>query len=275
MTEGLGLWLRRARETRQLSLEDVEKQLRIRRRYLQALEVGDYSALPGAIQARGFLRNYARFLGVPVDEALARYEAEVEGRPMQPRPRPIPEERRNPDVARPSVFPSPPTEEEEAHPVNTAPRALLPVLLGAMFVFLLITIGAFVFLQLMESAPPDVAPVATPAQSVPAPQPTPTQQVLNSGEFIPSPDGMVTLRLDPTQHVWVRLVADEAVIFQGIAAPGQPLQATASVQVQVETGNGGAFDLVVNGIAWGTLGGDGQIVRRAWTPQGEIALQLP
>ena len=76
MTEGLGLWLRRAREAQQLTLDDVEKKLRIRRRYLQALEAGDYSALPGQIQTRGFLRNYARFLGVPPEEALARYEEE-------------------------------------------------------------------------------------------------------------------------------------------------------------------------------------------------------
>ena len=40
MSDGLGLWLRRARETQQLTLEDVEKALRVRRRYLQALEVG-------------------------------------------------------------------------------------------------------------------------------------------------------------------------------------------------------------------------------------------
>lgn len=275
MTEGLGLWLRRARETRQLSLEDVEKKLRIRRRYLQALEVGDYSALPGAIQARGFLRNYARFLGVPVDEALARYEAEVEGRPMQPRARPIPEERRNPDMERPSVFPSPPSEEEETQLADTAPRALLPIFLGAMLLFLLIAAGAFAYLQFMESAPQVATPQPTQVQSAPAPQPAPTQQLLAGGDFIPSLDGAVTLRLDPTQHVWVRVVADDAVIFQGIAAPGQPLQAVASTQAQVETGNGGAFNLAINGVDWGALGGAGQIVRRAWSPQGEIALQAP
>lgn len=275
MTEGLGLWLRRARETRQLSLEDVEKQLRIRRRYLQALELGDYSALPGQIQARGFLRNYARFLGVPVEEALARYEAEVEGRPLQPRARPVPDENRNPDITRPSVFPSPPSEEEETHPASTMPKTLMPILLGAMGLFLLITIGAFIYLQFMEAQPPVVAPTPTLEQATVAAPVVPTQQVLTSGDFVPNLDGTVTLRLSPTQHVWVRLVADDNVIFQGIATPGQPLEASASTQVQVETGNGGAFSLSVNDVDWGTLGDIGQVVRRAWSPQGEIALQVP
>ena len=67
MVDGLGLWLRRARENHQLSLDDVERVLKIRSRYLQALEVGDYATLPGIVQARGFLRNYARFLGLPVE----------------------------------------------------------------------------------------------------------------------------------------------------------------------------------------------------------------
>ena len=49
MVDGLGLWLRRARENRQLSLGDVEHALKIRIRYLQALEVGDYTTLPGMV----------------------------------------------------------------------------------------------------------------------------------------------------------------------------------------------------------------------------------
>ncbi len=105
MSDGLGLWLRRTRETRQISLPDAEKALRIRRRYLQALEMGDYAALPGEIQARGFLRNYARYLNLPVEEALARYDAEIQGRPMQPRAYTnLAAETRAPIVNRPSVF---------------------------------------------------------------------------------------------------------------------------------------------------------------------------
>ena len=275
MTEGLGLWLRRAREAQQLTLDDVEKKLRIRRRYLQALEAGDYSALPGQIQTRGFLRNYARFLGVPPEEALARYEAEVEGRPWQPHTRSLPEETRNPALDRPTVFPSPPSEAEELRPARDLSHTLMSVFLGAMLVFLLVAVGAAVTLQFMGSAPQAAAPTSTPTPLPALTEVAPTPEILTGGAFTPSLDGTVTVRLEPTQHVWVRLVADGTVIFQGIAAPGQSLQATATTQVQVETGNGGAFNLFVNGADWGLLGGNGQLVRRAWSPQGEIALQVP
>ena len=55
--EVLGHQLRSAREARELSLDQVEQQTRIRAKYIEALEQGNHSALPSAVQARGFLRN--------------------------------------------------------------------------------------------------------------------------------------------------------------------------------------------------------------------------
>ncbi len=275
MAEGLGLWLRRAREMRNLTLEDAEKKLRIRHRYLQALELGDYTALPGEIQTRGFLRNYARFLGLPVDEALARYEAEAAGRPLQPRMRPAVDEARNPIAERPSVFAPPPIEEEIDRPAQELPRFLLPSLLGALILFALITLLSFLYLQFVAD---EAAPILTPTATLLAP-PLPTAAltpaVTPSADFIPAVDGTLTLQLLPTEHAWVRVVADGEVVFQGVATPGQPLQAVARAQCAVETGNGGAFNLTVNGVDWGALGGVGQISRRAWTPTGETPVSVP
>ena len=55
----LGAMLRQARESQALSLEEVEAQTRIRVKYLQALETGDFSVLPSITHARGFLRQMA------------------------------------------------------------------------------------------------------------------------------------------------------------------------------------------------------------------------
>ena len=153
MSDDLGIWLRRARETRQLTLEDAEKALRIRRRYLQALEMGDYTAMPGEVQARGFLRNYARFLALPTEEAVARYDAEIQGRPMQPRPRTPVVEQKSPLANRPSVFSPPPTEEEEAtSPSARIPSGLFQFLIIALVFFLLVAGGS---LDLVATRQPD------------------------------------------------------------------------------------------------------------------------
>jgi cytoskeletal protein RodZ len=62
--EILGSELRAARLQKELSLDEVEQELRIRAKFLGAIEAGDYSLLPSQVQARGFLRNYAQFLGL-------------------------------------------------------------------------------------------------------------------------------------------------------------------------------------------------------------------
>ncbi|HOT91894.1 MAG TPA: DUF4115 domain-containing protein [Anaerolineae bacterium] len=274
MSDGLGIWLRRARETRQITLEDAEKALRIRRRYLQALEMGDYTALPGEIQARGFLRNYARYLNLPVEEALARYDAEIQGRPMQPRMRPGPVEPKPPIVDRPTVFSPPPTEAEEARASGAhVPGVLFQVLIIALIFSLVVAAGAFIWLQIASrDASSAVTPSATVAETTaPIIQGTPTVPAA----FPASADGKISTRLVTEENAWISVSADANLVFQGIAAPGQVIEATANEMLLVATGNGGAFHLYINGTDWGPLGKTGEIVRRAWTPFGEVPLEQP
>lgn len=65
-----------AREASGFTLADVERSTRIRSRYLEAIETGDYARLPDGLPARGFVRLYARFLGMDEEQALAEYDAE-------------------------------------------------------------------------------------------------------------------------------------------------------------------------------------------------------
>jgi cytoskeletal protein RodZ len=60
----LGEVLRTAREARGVDLARVERDTKIRARYLTALETGDYAELPGAVYTKGFLRNYGAYLGL-------------------------------------------------------------------------------------------------------------------------------------------------------------------------------------------------------------------
>ncbi len=74
----LGHILREAREMKGLTLGDVQEEIRINSRYLQALEDGEYTALPTAVHARGFLRNYARFLDLDPRPLLERFESSLQ-----------------------------------------------------------------------------------------------------------------------------------------------------------------------------------------------------
>jgi cytoskeleton protein RodZ len=72
----IGTRLKEARESRQLTLEKVAVATHIRLRFLKALEEDDFSTMPSAAQARGFLRNYADFLGLDLDVIIAEMHQE-------------------------------------------------------------------------------------------------------------------------------------------------------------------------------------------------------
>ena len=61
--EEIGQYLKRVREEKGISLKTVAEETKIRVRYLQALEEGDYAALPGNVYARGFCAVMPAFSG--------------------------------------------------------------------------------------------------------------------------------------------------------------------------------------------------------------------
>ncbi len=60
----IGDFLRERREARGISLIEVEKDLKIRKKYLQALEEGNIDIIPGRTYIIGYLRNYSKYLGI-------------------------------------------------------------------------------------------------------------------------------------------------------------------------------------------------------------------
>jgi len=74
----LGEKMRRLREERRLSLNEVSKATRIQVKYLESLEGGFYNDLPADVYVKGFLRSYADFLGVNENVFIKFYTKEVE-----------------------------------------------------------------------------------------------------------------------------------------------------------------------------------------------------
>ncbi len=90
----LGEVLRAARESKGVDLTRVERETKIRERYLSALERGEYRELPGAVYTKGFLRNYGAYLGLDPEYLIDLYRLETSElraeRPVAPAPpRPI------------------------------------------------------------------------------------------------------------------------------------------------------------------------------------------
>jgi cytoskeletal protein RodZ len=74
-TDSLGSYLRRERELREKSLQDISAATKIQLKFLQALELDDYDQLPPTPFVVGFLRAYAQCLSLPPAEIIATYHA--------------------------------------------------------------------------------------------------------------------------------------------------------------------------------------------------------
>jgi cytoskeletal protein RodZ len=95
MSDTIGARLRQARELHKLTLQQASETTKVRIHYLQALESDDFSAIPSAAQARGFLRIYSEFLGLELSELLTGLQpvpvpvsTEASGAAAVPPPRP-------------------------------------------------------------------------------------------------------------------------------------------------------------------------------------------
>ncbi|MEO7674177.1 MAG: helix-turn-helix domain-containing protein [Pyrinomonadaceae bacterium] len=73
MSSSLGEKLRQAREERGISISEVAEQTRISPLYLEAIDADNYKTLPGGIFNKGFVRSYAKYVGVDEQEALQDY----------------------------------------------------------------------------------------------------------------------------------------------------------------------------------------------------------
>ncbi len=138
MSQTLGEKLRQAREERGISLAEVAEQTRISPQYIESIERDDYKPLPGGIFNKGFVKSFAKYVGVDENEALADYLsviAEKEGRD---------------DEDLKSYKPEVLTDDYSS-------RSMIPTILGAVVILALMTAGILYFLQYRNESPQPVA----------------------------------------------------------------------------------------------------------------------
>lgn len=110
MADTIGQQLKQQREARNLTIEKVVQATRIRARHIEAIEADDFESLPSPVQARAFLRLYAEFIGLSLEELIDRQRAgagQISAAPPEPEPAPdtvTPEiEAEPPPASRPGI----------------------------------------------------------------------------------------------------------------------------------------------------------------------------
>jgi len=252
----LGTQLREARLAKRATLDEAAAATRIRRSYLEALEADDYESLPAQVYVVGFLKNYARYLGLPPEDVVARYHEQEEAR------------------TRLRLAPVRAVGTRRLASSNLA-RSLV-VSLGIIIV--LVAVMNYLYQQYLSAGPSGLE--IPPAKAVPAankslielpPLVTPTSTPLPSPTPTPTVTAGLEVRLKAVEYTWIRVMVDEVRAFEGFLGPNVPggdaqtWRAQRSVAVRVGRADG--LEVTVNGKRVGTLGReanpvDFRVVRR-------------
>jgi len=256
----LGDLLRRTREEKGLSLDQAMEATRIRGEFLQALEEEDFDRLPAAVYVKGFLRNYATFLGLDPQEVLSTLQTPEDTAPSTP------------------VAPVATMLDQPLEPANL--RRLWPIA-ALLLVIALVVAGWWAYPRYFGGALPFARPTATPTS---APEPTLTVAQASPTAVVPTATAVPTATQSPTvtptpaglvlsievvgQRSWVLVQADGQRAFAGILEPGAKDSWTASERITLRSGNAGAVRVTLNGRDLGVLGEPGQVVEQEWTAPG-------
>jgi len=297
----LGSILREAREAKGYTLEEAQATTKISVRYLRALEEGQYELLPTPVHARGFLRNYARFLALDPEPLLARYETNRNGHHGHTRGNGAP---LSPD------HPLPPrTEQPFFDPVNMdldgssrkGPESTLRIVV-IIALLLAIALAASRFVPLLlgrgdgqETLTQTIESLLENRQAAEF-TPAPTEQLLdpsvtplpinptgrnNPGALptaavstptrppLPATMDIIRLRLDITERTWVRVTVDGEVVLEGqYTSVDGPFQWEAQEEATLLTGNGAGVFVTINDVELGRLAGRGEVWEETWRTTG-------
>ena len=282
--DSLGPYLKKSRETQGLSLDQVASLTRIQAKFLQALEDEEFQSLPEQVFTRGFVRTYARSLGLDEEDTLRRFsesssEYYQQGQQAQYQAHVQIEEEKRSKLNRNLVIivtiiiivalgfllprqqqssPPPPSPDQEnmeprtSDPPNTDNTEIKPEAPD------------------MTSTPEeveDMVMVKEPSpeiNTVPTPDSTPTPVQESSKPLEPA----VSLSTDPlrleieaTQLTWVVVKSDNDSPQEALLQPGQLANWEAQQQFTLTLGNAAGVAVRLNGESRGPFGKPGEVVR--------------
>ena len=266
--------LKATRETRGFSLNDIFQATRVSMITLQALENGDFKALPPPVYTRNFIRKYARAVGIDEKRLLKRYERYLEDKnPPREDPgvqKPWPEASRRyrflfgslavvivagilvyalilydqSDRKKPSAQPigSPPTEQVKPEPTVPAVPAAPAKPTAA------------------DSTPAQGKAITPPPAPTSAPGSAPVAAKPSTPPPMAASEKTLNLVIEARELSWLRITEGRNPSHQVLLKPGERIERTASDFFLLDIGNAAGVNLIFQGKPLGSLGKQGQVI---------------
>jgi cytoskeleton protein RodZ len=271
--------LRREREMRGITLDEITESTKISRRHLEALETEHFDQLPGGVFNKGFVRAYARFLGIDEDRAVADYSTASNEQPEPENKFPLEiheKPKRNLNSRRSNL------------PVVFAVAALIGVLVGYGFWVKYKAHNPVQVENAQQSAPASATPEpqpssANPQSATPSTSPDSTNDSATATKPAPAKDAAATRPAEPKRQAvpaqsadapapvnafsveivakedsWVSIVADGKSVMERVLTADKRKNIKAGKTLVLRTGNAGGIEVSFNGRPLGVLGNENE-----------------
>jgi cytoskeletal protein RodZ len=248
---GVGQILKNSREAKGIAIEQVAEATSIRLLYLKAIEDEQFDIVPGEVYLKGFIRNYANYLGLNGPALVEQYKEQAAGFLQQENPpaHALKQENRQEGVLTAS-------KRREARTKNGAEN-LLSLLKMFVTVRNLIVVLALLTLvlagyhisglfsgQRAKTVLPK--PAVTPVTGVKAPD---AAVIKGQGDFFTVKNAeKIEVSVAFTSDCWVEAYADRKEAFVGIKTSGKNLQVSADKELMIKFGNIRAATIICNGV---------------------------
>lgn len=238
-----GAWLRRQREMREISLRDIADRTKISLRYLEAMEEDRFDLLPAPIFAKGFLREYARYVGLSPDEVVNHYLAV--------------QQQQSPEDEAVKKDQTLVNRAHRVKPVRSWTYGLFLFL--AVLVLIALVWGLVWYNNHRREAPAaDGTPPPMPAMAAPA-QPVASPTAAAAPAVPTKPSAPLEVTLDFTANCWVEVRVDGRMLLSEERVQGESLPIEAQKSVDIKLGDAGAAEIQVNGQAFPLNGKPGEV----------------
>lgn len=257
LVQTVGEVLRQEREKKGLTVKDIEAGTSIRALYISAIEDNNFSVVPGEVYLKGFIRNYANYLGLNGQDIVELYRQNQN---------PLP--KADPIVVDSHLTAKKPSEQrretKETTTNEAANSSASKWLIGVLAVCLVGGAGWwFVFGAGKPATPQPSQQPAKTSPIIPA-QPTVPQTPIVPAQPVPKTKP-VTVAVKVSDDCWAQILADGKEVYEGILKPGESKTWEAEQTIVVKLGNAGAAELSHNGQIVGKLGATGEVVSRTFT----------
>ena len=236
-TGNIGAQLRSAREAHGVSLGSMAQRTRVQPRILTAIEENDIRSIPPKPFGRGFVRAYAREIGLDPERTVHDYFSQFP---------PVVQE----------------TPKAQGYESTRTPSWIVP-LGGIAVLVVLIAVGLRGGEPATDQGPaPDAVGTSGTSSSTPAPQPEATSAAAPAPAPVTQPAATASslnVVLTLTSPSWVTATADGKRAIYQLMAPGAKQSLAATREVTVLAGNAGGVELTINGRAAGNVGRPGEV----------------